>query len=201
MGWGWEVWCNPEVDRRPRGRGGETDVEGEKHIRGSKGNGGGGGASLSHSTHRSHLSPSQAVTVKSPGAGGRPVGAIGPGGSRCRGHCLREASQGCGAVHDAGSSGAAHRTGEVRRPREGVDTTRNTPTLSPRRCPRPAQPTCPPVCIELSGGTEGSILKLSLRTQDCEKCPIRDSRCMGRRVQREETDPGLRSEGQTSGIS
>lgn len=48
------------------------------------------------------LLPPQAITVQDRGLGlGRPVGAIGPGGSWCRGHCLREASQGCGAVHDA----------------------------------------------------------------------------------------------------
>lgn len=48
------------------------------------------------------LLPPQAITVQAQGLGlGRPMGAIGPGGSRCRGHCLWEASQGCSAVHDA----------------------------------------------------------------------------------------------------
>lgn len=32
---------------------------------------------------------------------GRPVGAVGPGGSGCRRCCLGEASQGFGAIHDA----------------------------------------------------------------------------------------------------
>lgn len=48
------------------------------------------------------LLPPQAITVQAGGLGlGRPVWAIGPRGSRCRGHCLREASQGCRAIHDA----------------------------------------------------------------------------------------------------
>lgn len=48
------------------------------------------------------LLPPQAITVQAWGLGlGRPGWAIGPGGSRCRGHCLREASQGCSAVRDA----------------------------------------------------------------------------------------------------
>lgn len=88
----------------PEERGGETDVEGEKHIQRDKETGWRGAHPLSHSPIDLIFLPSQAVTVQARGLG-RPVGAIGPGGSRCRGHCLREASQGCGAVHDAGVVG------------------------------------------------------------------------------------------------
>lgn len=109
VGWGWEVWCNREVDRRPRGKRWRDRRRRRETYPERQRNGVAGGASrepsaLSHSPIDLIFLPSQAVTVQAWGLG-RPVGAIGPGGSRCRGHCLREASQGCGAVHDAGVVG------------------------------------------------------------------------------------------------
>lgn len=112
VGWGWEVWCNRRWTGDPEGKGiGETDVEGERNTSRETRKRGGAGRILVPLTHRSRsLPPFSGRHCPSPGAE-EAVKTIGPGGSRCRGHCLREASQGCSAVHDAGS-GAAHRTGE-----------------------------------------------------------------------------------------
>lgn len=128
-----------EKDRRPRGRDGEikTARESQRH-----GRGGPHPESCPHSPIDLVLLPPQAITVQARGLGlGRPVWAIGPGGSRCRGHCLREASQGCSAVHDAWVVRQLIVLGGRREGESPREASGNLPTLAPRRCsPCPQEP-------------------------------------------------------------
>lgn len=145
MGWGWEVWCNPEVDRRPRGkRWRDRRRRRETHPE-RQGNG--------YGAHPCPTSPIDLIFSPS----GRHCPAWGweaGGGHRAWGpapRTLPPVAASWRAVHDAGGSGAAHRTGGGGRKPQEVSTQQETSYPLTQEMPPPCPATCPPVCIELSG--------------------------------------------------
>lgn len=156
VGWGWEVWCNQEVDRRPRGKRWRDRRRRRETYPERQRNGVGGriprALSLVPLTHRSHLSPFSGRHCPSPGAGEA------GGGHRARGlsvpRTLPPRSQpGLRCCPRCQGSGAAHRTGgEVRGEAPGrCQHNKKLPYPLTQEMPPPCPATCPPVCIELSG--------------------------------------------------
>lgn len=133
------------------------------------------------------LLPLQAIAVQARGRRlGRLMGAVGPRGSRCWRRCLREASQGCSAIHDAWVVGQLIVLGEARVGKsQGVISSGQKPpgslslpqelALCPLSVPTtPPAPPPPPCPMELCR-TEGFVPQPSLVPMDCDICPIRDS--------------------------
>lgn len=150
-------------DRRPQGRDGETKTDQERQRDREKGphpKTPWSPQSCPHSPVDLILLPPQAITVQDRGLGlGRPVGAIGPGGSRCRGHCLREASQGCSAVHDAWVVGQLIVLGGDKRGRA----LRKPPYPGTQEMPLPAPQTQPfhSLCLSPATLDHGHPMELS----------------------------------------
>lgn len=162
-------------------------------------------------TRRSHPSLSSGHHCPSPGAG---VGEAG-GGHRAPGLSVPRplplrSQPGLRCCPRCLGSGAAHHTGGRREGEIPKEASGKLPTLAPRRGPSlPPEPALPfsvsePCQLWTSdvpwgwGGAEGPVPGSSLICLACEKCPLPDSRCVGRRVQRREMTQisGLRVRGQ-----
>lgn len=198
-------------DRRPRGRQGETKTEQEKSEKGARIPRPHGASVLPRLTRRSHPSLSSGHHCPSPGAG---VGEAG-GGHRAPGLSVPRplplrSQPGLRCCPRCLGSGAAHHTGGRREGEIPKEASGKLPTLAPRRGPSlPPEPALPfsvsePCQLWTSdvpwgwGGAEGPVPGSSLICLACEKCPLPDSRCVGRRVQRREMTQisGLRVRGQ-----